>query len=1114
MKNPINKILRTSIFALFYLLLINTAKSQESFSALPGVDNTKGFLSNPSTGGFSNYSNTELVDLYTGMVDVSIPVYTIKSADLSVNLFLDYKKDGILVEEDASWVGLGWQLNGVGYIRREVRGNPDEPITAISEQGNVYYQNFGRFYGLIDVENFNNEIPLGNTGGTLIMDDYVDMIVNNDLFSCDLQQEQNGNLENCGEYCQMQLVDKIIASDGRSGQTFWNKHRDTEPDVFHYSTPTAFGSFILDRTGNPIILEGSTDVVIRPAIGPLANSSGWEIISNKGVVYTFPNTESFTETTKNSSLGLNHCSIWGFEGETKEQFKRRDISPTYNPVPGGTICNSRLENKVINTWYVSKMKSTKYDKEINFEYDSQGPIENYHLQEQRMEYVKSFTDSFTNIDACNPQQIENTTTSFTSFPTNSPAYNTFAKSGKSYWNPFLRTIENPKYIKRIRFSNGKVELYPSDNERIDMKENKALDRIIVFDNFNKQIKNFKFNYNSFIAQPYINAEKSTRLKLESFEEIITESESKRFSFEYEESLNLPSRGSFKQDYWGYYNNNSINSLIPATSRNGVSFSGANRKPDETRMKTAMLKKIIYPTGGHSEIFYEINTYRDREYRLNRPMGGLRVSKTITHDSSSSQNDIIKNYAYGEINASSGRSTNFLDINWWRHFQQDAYFTYWKFSSVWDRHLFVKRSSHNMYPFERTKGGLVGYDKVTVAELGNGKIVYTFRNPEDYPDEEANKIKYPQRDKNGSDLYHDNMHIPKDALRGLPVSITTYNKNGDIVSLTFNEYENNPTNHNQHRNNIIKVKRVSDYTTRYDINTGTFFGDFPEYTIDIGEVKSWFPYLKKSKTRTYDLLGNNYTEKTMTYKRNSNKHMQVTDTEIINSDNVVRRSKIYYPLDDYQINDLSNAEKDALNNLKLLNRMEPVLIVENNGSKQTSKIRHLYKENENNTNQVVVKASQFAKADTTFINRDIFYKYDETGHLLETSSSPKGAHTFYVWGYNDTYPIAKIENANYDQVIPLMGNLNLKGTSNKDNDRTIGNIGNEGKLRAALNKLRASLPKAIISTYTYDPLVGITSMTDPTGYTVYYNYDDFNRLKQVKDQDGNVLSENDYNYINN
>jgi YD repeat-containing protein len=51
----------------------------------------------------------------------------------------------------------------------------------------------------------------------------------------------------------------------------------------------------------------------------------------------------------------------------------------------------------------------------------------------------------------------------------------------------------------------------------------------------------------------------------------------------------------------------------------------------------------------------------------------------------------------------------------------------------------------------------------------------------------------------------------------------------------------------------------------------------------------------------------------------------------------------------------------------------------------------------------------------------------------------------------------------------------------------------------------------MTTYTYDPLVGMTSSTDERNRTTYYIFDDFGRLKEVKDHEGNILQQHDYNY---
>ncbi len=63
-------------------------------------------------------------------------------------------------------------------------------------------------------------------------------------------------------------------------------------------------------------------------------------------------------------------------------------------------------------------------------------------------------------------------------------------------------------------------------------------------------------------------------------------------------------------------------------------------------------------------------------------------------------------------------------------------------------------------------------------------------------------------------------------------------------------------------------------------------------------------------------------------------------------------------------------------------------------------------------------------------------------------------------------------------------------------------------------LKKYLPDAEITTYTYKPLVGITSGTDPRGVTTYYDYDDFGRLKEtyiIENGVKKILQAYDYHY---
>jgi YD repeat-containing protein len=63
----------------------------------------------------------------------------------------------------------------------------------------------------------------------------------------------------------------------------------------------------------------------------------------------------------------------------------------------------------------------------------------------------------------------------------------------------------------------------------------------------------------------------------------------------------------------------------------------------------------------------------------------------------------------------------------------------------------------------------------------------------------------------------------------------------------------------------------------------------------------------------------------------------------------------------------------------------------------------------------------------------------------------------------------------------------------------------------IDELRLHPYDARMVTYTYDPLFGKTSETDPTNITTYYAYDEFGRLKFIKDHNGNIVKEYQYNY---
>lgn len=152
------------------------------------------------------------------------------------------------------------------------------------------------------------------------------------------------------------------------------------------------------------------------------------------------------------------------------------------------------------------------------------------------------------------------------------------------------------------------------------------------------------------------------------------------------------------------------------------------------------------------------------------------------------------------------------------------------------------------------------------------------------------------------------------------------------------------------------------------------------------------------------------------------------------------------------------------------------------------------------NEFLPEFIQSSKGNNPLETRLTIEKYDNKGNVLQ-AYRPGGVKTSYIWGYKGQFLVAKIEGATYAQATGVSG-LNMSEIENPSSDLN---------LQTEINKIRIALTGAMITTYTYSPLVGVTSITDPKGDKVTYHYDGFGRLDHIKDADGNKLEEYDYHY---
>ncbi|MBV7269781.1 RHS repeat domain-containing protein [Winogradskyella luteola] len=267
-----------------------------------------------------------------------------------------------------------------------------------------------------------------------------------------------------------------------------------------------------------------------------------------------------------------------------------------------------------------------------------------------------------------------------------------------------------------------------------------------------------------------------------------------------------------------------------------------------------------------------------------------------------------------------------------------------------------------------------------------------------------------------------------------------------------------------------------------------------------------PTLTLTKDYFYDEMGNQkITETRQEFEYNPNNYqISQQDTYFAESNTDVHlRTHYYYP--DLVLGSNTDQIRQHLLNQ---NRLNEVLETETHkDGEKLSESQTVY--DEFASGQILPRYIKTSKSNDVPELRHEIVDYDAYNNILELKKSD-GTPVIYAWGYNSTQPIAKIENASYQNMSSDLFTTiaAAKNASLADVDQP-----SETALRAALDSLRShpELSDAMVTTYTYDPLVGVTSITDPRGQTVHYEYDEFNRLKYVKDEDGNILSQNAYHY---
>ena len=119
------------------------SRSTRSQSTASHIPEAPSYALTPNAASIQRYHDIP-VSLYTGVPDISVPLYTFKSGKLSLPISLSYHAGGIKPEEHPGWVGLGWTLRAGGSITRIKHDLPDE----LNGKGNLWQLGFFYRYSM------------------------------------------------------------------------------------------------------------------------------------------------------------------------------------------------------------------------------------------------------------------------------------------------------------------------------------------------------------------------------------------------------------------------------------------------------------------------------------------------------------------------------------------------------------------------------------------------------------------------------------------------------------------------------------------------------------------------------------------------------------------------------------------------------------------------------------------------------------------------------------------------------------------------------------------------------------------------------------------------------
>ena len=726
-----------------------------------------------------------------------------------------------------------------------------------------------------------------------------------------------------------------------------------------------------------------------------------------------------------------------------------------------------------------------------------------------------------------------------SIPASTTPTNGKPQSGSTSSTSFQTINYSSPLIQTITWKNVTIEFsYSAD--RLDKRKDR-IDSISV-KYANEIIKQANFDNNTYLG----NTSLKYRLKLKGItvkgSDLSSEGEKYAFNY-YNESAIIPDYDmKCNYDYWGYYNGTNSSWTFPndididkATYNRFVnapfthSVSSTDRKPYLETTKTCVLKEIIYPTKGKTYFEYEQNQVSDAyEFMNYNYVGGLRL-KQLTNYSSDNTITNFKTYSY------EGYSTQKLKNDLFVYYMEciGSFEELYAFNP--DRYT-TRKIEYPIYYFVGTSlstlsgwtSSNVFYNKIKeyngTPNSNNGWTEYNYIEE----NRALNNNCYWNIDEYPAYMFSKYVDCDKGNIKGLLTNTIFYNKNGNVEKEEEIKYTSFliPSIHTG-----VRIFQNATYGSGGGVNptSNTFQARLDYYNSgNIAgqrqtEYENFFLnrifasdtyafrdiYLPQSITEKEYLNGLVATTKTTSFNYDVSDGKPVllipTTETVQNSNGEDYVKKTIFP---YSTTYKNIAPYNIMVSNNMLNYPLEVKIERGANNRFVKQSLMSYKQIPS-TNIIRLNiVSEKYKESNLAEPRISYLNYDSFGNPTYISKDSI-ENVAYLWSYQGQYPIAEIKNATYSEIEAAV--KSVFGSNETVNTLSQRVLPNESKLKDG--SLQRALPKAHVTSYTYKPLIGILTITDPSNKTTYYEYDSLGRLTKVKDSNNKIVEEYNYNYSN-